>query len=117
MLYPFVAFFVGGYAIATSLVLTYGGRQRLWLMSGASLALIVLAAFILGRQHGVPNVERMVLYLMALLGPIVIIPTLLLSFPNKIEMPWATRLLTALVGALIGAFCGWALLVFALGAS
>lgn len=57
----------------------------------------------------------MLLYALAFLGPIVLVPTMLLWHQAATGAVRNATLGTALVGALAGLLCGWVLLVYGLG--
>ncbi len=114
MIFLYVVLLVVAYAVAASWAVSHGGRRRLWLTGSATLVLLAAAAVGLGRHYAVPSVARLLLYKMAFTGPVVVVPTVLLSL-SKAPPTWAGRLPVAVLGACIGIICGWVLVVFALG--
>lgn len=114
MIFLYVVVLAVAYAVAASWAVCHGGRRRLWLTGSATLILLVAAAVLLGRYYAVPSLARLLLYKMAFTGPVVVVPTVLLSF-SKARPTWAGRLPVAVLGACIGSICGWVLVVFGLG--
>lgn len=106
---------VVAYAVAASLAVARGGRRRLWLTGAAALVLIAAAALGLGRYFGVPSYARLLLYMMAFTGPVVVVPTVLLSFSSGPRPTWTGRLPMAALGTGVGFVCGWLLTVVGLG--
>ena len=115
MIFVFVVLLVVVYPVAASWAVTRGGPHRLWLTGSATLLLIAAAAVLLGRHYGVPSLARLLLYAMAFTGPVVVVPTVLLSFSKAPGPAWAGRLPVAVLGACVGLICGWVLVVFGLG--
>ena len=115
MLFLIVVLLVGGYAVVASWAVRHGGPPRLGLVAAGALILIVLAALLVGHRYAVPSVPRLLLYALAFLGPIVLVPTMLLWRQAATEAARNAALGTALVGALAGLLCGWLLLVYGLG--
>ena len=116
MMFLYVVFLVVGYAVAASWAVSYGGPRRLWITGSATLLLIAVAGSVLGRHYAVPSQTRLLLYAMAFTGPVVVVPTVLLSFSRAHAPTWPGRLPVAVLGACIGVICGWILVVFGLRA-
>lgn len=115
MIFLYIAFLVVAYAVAASWAVSHGGPRRLWLTGSVTLLLVVVAVVILGRHYAVPSFARLLVYAMVFTGPVVVVPTVLLSFTKAPRPAWLGRLPAALLGACIGVVCGWVLLVFGLG--
>lgn len=109
----FVVILVGGYALAANWAARHGQGQ-LWLTAAATLLLIALGSVLLGRYYAVPSTRRLLLYTMALAGPIVFVPTAMLSFATAVRSTLATALPTAILGACLGLVCGFVIVVFGL---
>lgn len=86
------------YAVAASMAAARGGRRRLWLTGAAALVLIAAAALGLCRYFGVPSYARLLLYMMAFTAPVVVVPTVLLSFSSGPRPTWTGRLPMAVLG-------------------
>lgn len=114
MIFLYAVLLVVAYAVAASWAVSHGSRRRLWLTALATLVLLGAAAVLLGRHYAVPSLGRLLLYKMAFTGPVVVVPTVLLSF-SKARPTWVGWLPVALLGACIGIICGWVLVVFGLG--
>ncbi len=114
MIFLYVVVLVVAYAVAASWAVSHGGGRRLWFTGSATLLLLVAVGVLLGQHYAVPSLARLLLYKMAFTGPIVIVPTVLLSF-SKARPTWAGRLPVAVLGGCIGSICGWVLVVFGLG--
>lgn len=115
MTFLYVVLLVVAYGMAASWTVSHGGLLRLWLMGSATLLLIAVAAILLGWHYAVPSLARLLLYAMVFTGPVVVVPTVLLSFSKGPGSGWAGRLPVAVLGACIGVVCGWVLVVFGLG--
>jgi hypothetical protein len=113
MMFLFVVVLVAGYAVAASWAAPHG-PSRLWLTAVATLLLIGAGGVLLGRHYAVPSVSRLLLYAVALTGPIVLVPTAMLSFTTRTRSRLATALPTAVLGACFGVVCGLVIVVFGL---
>jgi hypothetical protein len=113
MMFLFVILLVAGYAVAASWAAPHG-RNRLWLTAIASILLIVVASAFLGRHYTVPSLPSLLLYAVALTGPIVFVPTTMLSLTIRTRSTLATALPTAVLGACLGFACGFVIVVFGL---
>jgi len=114
MMLLFLVILVVAYAAAASWASRYG-RARLWLTAAAALLSIVAGSVFLGRRFEVPSLLRLLLYALALTGPIVLVPTAMLSFFAASKPALAKALPTAIVGACLGLACGFVTAVFGLG--
>lgn len=115
MIVLFVVILVGGYAVAANWAARHG-QGRLWLGAAVTLLLIAFGSVLLGRYYDVPSPRRLLRYVMALTGPIVVVPTTMLSFATAVRSTLATALPTAIVGACLGFVCGFFIVVFGLRA-
>lgn len=104
---------VGGYAVAANWAVR-DSQGRLWLTAGIAMALIVLGSGLLGRYYSVPSPGRLLLYTMVLAGPVVLVPTSILSFAAAKQPKVATALPTAILGAVLGLVFGIVIVVFGL---
>ncbi|OLC14526.1 MAG: hypothetical protein AUH29_10030 [Candidatus Rokubacteria bacterium 13_1_40CM_69_27] len=115
MLFLIVVLLVGGYAVVASWAVRHGGQPRLGAVAAGALMLVALAALLAGHRYAVPSMPRLLLYALAFMGPIVLVPTVLLWRQAAIGATRNAMLGTALLGALAGLLCGWVLLVYGLG--
>jgi len=113
VVFLFIVILVGGYAMAASWAVR-SGPFRLWLMASTALLLIVAGGVVLGRYYAVPSLPRLLLYAVTLTGPIVIVPTAMLSFATATRPTWAQAIPTAVLGACLGFVCGLVIVVFGL---
>lgn len=111
MIFLFLTILVGGYAVAANRAVRHG-QGRLWFTAAAALLLIALVSVLSGRSYGVPSLWRLLLYAMALAGPIVLVPTTVLSFAKAVRPTLGTSLPTAILGACLGLVCGFVIVVF-----
>ncbi|HEY2995092.1 MAG TPA: hypothetical protein VGM22_19940 [Methylomirabilota bacterium] len=110
MILAFIVVFLAGYVAAAA----WGarrGRRPLVSVAGATLAIIVLGSLFLGHQYAVPSVPLLLLYMLAFLGPAVVLPPLLLWGRAEAGAP---TLGLALVGTIAGLLAGWVVVVFGL---
>ena len=114
MEFLFSIILVGAYATAASRVARHG-PARLWLTASGFLLLIVVGGVLLGRHYSVPSSPRLLLYLVALTGPIVVFPTALLSLVTATRSTMAKAFPTAILGACFGFLCGFVIVVWGLG--
>jgi hypothetical protein len=115
MLFLFAVALAIGYPVAAAWAVSRGGPRGLWLTGSATLLLVAAAAALLGRHHAVPSVARLLLYALAFTGPVVVVPTALLSLSGRPGGGWAGRLPAAVLGAGVGIVCGWLLVIYGLG--
>jgi len=113
MMVVFVVVVVVAYALAASWAAQHG-RGRLWLTAAGFLLLVVVSGVLLGRHYSVPSLPRLILYVVALTGPIVAIPTTMLSRAATTKSTMMAALPTAILGACIGLVCGFVIVVFGL---
>jgi len=114
MLFLLAVVLVVGYPIAASRSMG-GGVRRLWSTASVALLLILAGAVALGRYHAVPSLWRLLMYAAALTGPVVLIPTVLLTVVPPRGAVGSKTLPTAMVGACLGLVCGFVIVVFGLG--
>lgn len=114
MVFLFAFILVGAYALAASRVARHG-PGRLWWTASGFLLFIVIGGVLLGRHYSVASVSRLLLYLAALTGPIVILPTAMLSRAGTTRSTMAEAFPTAIFGACFGLMCGFVIVVWGLG--
>lgn len=108
-----MAALVVGYAIAASLSARHG-LGRLWLTASMALLLILVGGVLLGRYYAVPSLSRLLIYEVARTGPVVLVPTTMLSFVTSVRGDRARALSMAVAGACLGLMCGFVIVVFGL---
>lgn len=113
MILLFVVVLVVAYAIAASQAVCHG-LGRLWLTASVALLLILVGGVLLGRYYAVPSLSRLLLYAVALTGPVVLVPTTMLSFSTPGRPAWARVFPTAVAGACLGLVFGYVIVVFGL---
>jgi len=111
VIFFFVVVLIGAYAMAASWAVCRGPR-RLWSTASGALLLIVAGVVLLGWHYAVPSRSRLVLYAVALTGPIVFVPTVMLSLATATRTTWARALPTAALGACLGLACGYLIVVY-----
>ena len=114
MMLLFLIILVAAYAATASWASHYG-QARLWLTAAAAFLLIVAFAVMLGRRFDVPSLFRLLLYALTLTGPIVLVPTAMLSLFASSKPAPVKALPTAILGACLGLACGFVMAVFGLG--
>lgn len=92
-----------------------GGARRLWLTAVGALLLVVAVAGLAGQSYAVPSVPRLVLYVVAFTGPVVVVPTLVLSWRMIADLPAGARLAAAVIAGCVGLAGGFFLTVFGVG--
>jgi hypothetical protein len=114
MIFLLVAILVSIFAIALSWAAPKG-QGRLWLTAVVFLMLIALAGVFWGNYYAVPSLSRLLLYFGGLTGPVIIIPTLMLSRSTTSKSTMAKAIPTAFIGACLGFVCGFVFVVYGLG--
>ena len=114
MIFLVLTIVVLGYVGAASWAAA-GGQVRLWLTAVAAFTVVILASMLLGMAYAVPDLARLLLYVVTLVGPILLVPTLLLARTPSQRTDITANLRTALAGALLGLAVGFVVVVFVLG--
>lgn len=114
MLALFAATLIGGYAFASSWAVRRG-RSALLMAASAALLTLVGGATFLGLWYSVPSTLRLIVYVLGFMGPIIVVPTVLLWHRAKDAPPSASLLALALVGAGLGFAIGYVIVVFGIG--
>ncbi len=114
MVFLFVVVLVVGYAVVAGRLAREGGAGRLGIAALCALSIVALAATFLGWWYAVPSFARLLAYAMALTGPAVLLPTVLLWGRIAAGAARDGALATALLGALAGSVCGFLLVVYGL---
>jgi hypothetical protein len=110
MILAFIVVFLAAYVAAAAWG-AHRGRGPLAGVAGATLAIIVLGSLFLGHRYSVPSVPLLLLYMLAFLGPAVVLPPLLLWSRTAAGAP---TLGLALLGTIAGLLAGWVVVVFGL---
>ncbi len=113
MVFLFLVIFVGAYALAASWVARQG-TARLWLTAIGTLLLIVVSGVFLGKYYDEQSLPHLLLYFIALTGPIVVVPTVLLAYTTTAKSTTAKAFPTAILGASLGLVCGYVIVVWGL---
>ena len=90
------------------------GPVRLWLTAVAAFTVVILASMLLGMAYPVPDLARMLLYVITLTGPSLLVPTLLLTRTPSKRTNITANLRTALAGSVLGLAGGFVVVVFVL---
>src|SRR5688500_10775611 len=114
MLTLFMLLLVGGYAVAVSRA-ARRGRSALFLCAVFAVLLLAAAAMLLGLWYRVPSIARLTGYILGFVGPVIIVPTVLLRHQTRSGHPSTTLLPTALGGAVLGLVLGYFIVVFGFG--
>lgn len=114
MTFLFAVIFVAAYSMAASRVARHGPGPLWWTAAGC-LLLIGVGGVLLGRHYDVPSLPQLLLYLVALTGPIVIVPTAMLSLAATERSTMAKAFPTAILGACLGLVMGFVIVVWGLG--
>ena len=105
---------LGLYLAALAWALRVPHPRRLWTVAIGMTALLTIAATCVGIWYAVPSVPRLVQYVIALFGPAIVLPALLLSSRRASFASLNTRRSIALAGAFAGLVCGWLFVVYVL---
>ena len=92
-----------------------GGLRWLWLLCAFALLALLLLAVLLSTTYSVPSVWRVVLYVLAFVGPSILFATGSLTVASAIERALPAQLVTAFAGSLVGLVVGYVVVVYALG--
>ena len=107
---------VAAYPIVASSAVRHG-QDRLWLSAAAALLLIAGGSVLLGRFYAVRSLAVLLFFAMVVMAPIVVVPTVLLSFAAAAGWRMEKSLPMAILGACLGAVCGVVMMVYGLSAS
>ena len=91
------------------------GSGTLWVVAIGLLLAVVLSAVLISLWYDVPSVLRVILYALTFCGPVVLLPTVLLSFSKTRGVALRASLPIALVGTVLGLGCGFVLVIYGLG--
>ena len=114
MMFSLVVILVAVYAVAASWA-ARRGPARLWLTAAAALLLIAIGGALLGLYYAVPSLSRLLVYAVALTGPVVFVPTTILSLAGTKRSTLAKSFPMAILGACLGLACGFVIVVYGLG--
>jgi hypothetical protein len=95
--------------------LRVGGLRRLWLLCAVALLAVLFLALVLSAVYSVPSVWRVILYLLAFVGPSILLATGSLTLANGIARTLPRQLVTTFAGSMIGLAVGFVLVVYVLG--
>ena len=92
-----------------------GGLRRLWMLCALALLALILLALLLSAAYSVPNVWRVILYLLGLVGPPVLLATGSLTLASGFARTLPLQLITAFAGSIIGLAVGFIAVVYVFG--
>jgi len=83
-------------------------------MAAFALLLVVAAAVALGFRYAVPSMQRLIVFMLVLAGPVIIVPILLLAHGDGAKVSASRTFARALLGGSVGLLCGLIIAVFGL---
>jgi hypothetical protein len=92
-----------------------GGLRWLWLLCALALVGVVLLALLLSTVYSVPSAWRVILYLLAFVGPPILFATGSLTLVSGFARTLPLQLVTAFTGSTIGLAVGFVAVVYVLG--
>jgi hypothetical protein len=105
--------------LAVSLVavgaLRVGGMRWLWLLCALALLAVVLLSLLLAAVYSVPSAWLVVLYLLAFVGPPILLATGSLTLASGYTRALPLQLGAAFAGSVIGFAAGFVVVVYVLG--
>jgi len=115
MITLFVLPLILAFASVAVWTLRVGGLRWLWLLCALALLVLLLVALFLYAVYSVPTLWRVIVYLLAFVGPSILFTTTALSVASAFERELPAQLTTALVGSLVGLAVGFVVVVYVLG--
>ena len=95
--------------------LRVGGLRRLWLLCTLAILMLVLVALVLSAIYSVPSTWRVLYYLLAFVGPSILLATGLLALASAFARTLPIQLAAAFAGSLFGLAVGFVVAVYVLG--
>jgi len=115
MITLFVLPLIVAFAPVAVWVLRVGGLRLLWLLCFLTLLALILVALALSAVYAVPSVWRVIVYLLAFVGPSILFATGSLTVASVFERALPVQLLATFVGSLIGLAGGFVVVVYVPG--
>jgi hypothetical protein len=95
--------------------LRVGGLRWLWRLCTLAMLALLLVALFLSVMYSVRSVWRVVLYILAFVGPSILFTTTALTMASAFERALSTQLTTAFAGSLVGLAVGFVVVVYVPG--
>ncbi len=92
-----------------------GGLRWLWLLCALALLAVILLSLVLSAVYSVPSAWLVILYLLAFVGPPILLATGSLTLVSGFVRTLPLQLASAFAGSIIGLGVGFVLIVYALG--
>ena len=92
-----------------------GGLRWLWLLCALALLAVILLSLVLSAVYSVPSAWLVILYLLAFVGPPILLATGSLTLVSGFARTLPLQLASAFAGSIIGLGVGFVLIVYALG--
>jgi hypothetical protein len=92
-----------------------GGLRWLWLLCALALLAIILLSLVLSVVYSVPSAWLVILYLLAFVGPPILLATGSLTLVSGFARTLLLQLASAFAGSIIGLAVGIVVVVYVLG--
>jgi hypothetical protein len=115
MITLFILPLVLAFSPAAVWALRTGGLRWLWLLCALALLAVLFLALLLSAVYSVPSARRVVIYLLAFVGPSLLFATSSLTLANGFARTLPLQLITAFAGSMIGLAVGFIAVVYMLG--
>ena len=92
-----------------------GGLRWLWLMCALALLAVILLSLMLSAVYSVPSAWLVILYLLAFVGPPILLATGSLTLVSGFARTLPLQLASAFAGSIIGLAVGIVVVVYVLG--
>jgi hypothetical protein len=92
-----------------------GGLRWLWLLCALALLAVILLSLVLSAVYSVPSAWLVILYLLAFVGPPILLATGSLTLVSGLARTLPLQLASAFAGSIIGLAVGIVVVVYVLG--
>jgi hypothetical protein len=92
-----------------------GGLRWLWLVCALALLAVILLSLVLSAVYSVPSAWLVILYLLAFVGPPILLATGSLTLVSGFARTLPLQLASAFAGSIIGLAVGIVVVVYVLG--
>ena len=92
-----------------------GGLRWLWLLCALALLAVILLSLVLSAVYSVPSAWLVILYLLAFVGPPILLATGSLTLVSGFARTLPLQLASAFAGSIIGLAVGIVVVVYVLG--